>query len=59
MKDKPSMTHEQINARMSEIGEIFAKYRFTDPPNAKALREELAYLKSIYDDVLTGRRPAA
>lgn len=52
MKSANPFTAEEINERMSEIGAEFGKCRFGDPPNWKALRDEHAYLKSIYSAVL-------
>ena len=50
------MTHEQINARMSQIQAAMSAYRFTYHLNVKTLMGELDYLRSVYDAVLTGRR---
>ncbi|MBA3342650.1 MAG: hypothetical protein H0T48_12560 [Gemmatimonadaceae bacterium] len=54
MSGKNPFTHQEISARMSEIGMVLASCRFAPHVNAKALEEEWDYLKSIYDRVLTG-----
>ncbi|MEO7684796.1 MAG: hypothetical protein ABIU86_12775 [Gemmatimonadaceae bacterium] len=48
------LTHEQINARVSEIGALLRHAPFAGDANSRALEGEMAALKSIYGRVLEG-----